>query len=239
MPENKTDIKVIKLGGSIISREDNVFDFEFIKKLREILTKRIEMGEKFCIITGGGYTGRQYIKLAKESGLVKNDTDLHWIGTTTNVLHAELVRSAFSDIAYERPLMFEQYYSDEPIVMEKPVLLGGGGRPGHSGDMDAILLALKVGSDKIISLKNIDYLYDEDPRKNPDAQIVKETTWDGYFEILGGKDEHEPGGNYIVDPASAKKAKEHGIKFVIMKGTELDNFENYLNNKEFNGSKIS
>lgn len=234
-----SNIIVIKLGGSVLSREDCAFDYGYVAKLKDILTPQIELGKKFCIITGGGYTCRMYQRLAKESGIVNSDSELHWIGTTVNVLHAELVRAAFADVAVARPIMYEDYYSDKHVELEKPVLLGGGGRPGHSGDMDAILLALKVGATTIVSLKNIDYLYTADPKKNPDAEIVKQTNWEGYFDILGTNTVHEPGGNYIVDPASAHKAKEHNIKFVVLKGTELDNFNNYLEGKEFVGSTIS
>lgn len=233
------NIRVIKLGGSVVSREDCRFDFDYIKKFKEILLERVEMGEKFCIVVGGGYTCRHYQQLARESGIISSDTDLHWIGTTVNVLHAELIRAAFSEYSPERPVVYEEYYNGNPIEMEKPILLGGGGRPGHSGDMDAILLALKVGSKKIISLKNIDYLYDSDPKKNPDAKPIEKTNWKGYFDILGGKVEHEPGGNYIVDPKSAKMAEEKAVEFVVLKGLDLDNFKAYLNNKSFNGSIIS
>lgn len=232
------NIRIIKLGGSVVSREDCVFDFDYIKRFRNVLLERVEQGEKFCVIVGGGYACRMYQRLARESGIIKSDLDLHWIGTTMNVLHSELLRAAFSDIAYERPLMFEQYYDDTSITMEKPILLGGGGRPGHSGDMDAILLALKTSANTIISLKNIDYLYNADPKIDPNATIVENTDWDGYFNIIGEKKVHEPGGNYVVDPASAHKAKEHGINFVVMKGDDLNNFQNYLEDKSFKGSII-
>ncbi|MBP9758517.1 hypothetical protein KBD45_02385 [Candidatus Dojkabacteria bacterium] len=231
-------VVIIKLGGSVLSRIDCAFDFEYIKKFKEVLLGRIAQGDKFCIITGGGYTCRMYQKLAKESGLINYDNDLHWIGTTVNVLHAEIVRSVFSDVAYDRPFMYEDFYSQEPLNMEKSVLIGGGSRPGHSGDMDAIFLALKTGADTIVSLKNIDHLYSADPKKDSSAKIIKKTDWNGYFEIIGGKDIHEPGGSYIVDPASAKKAKSHKLKFIVVKGSELENFRNYLDGNDFKGSEI-
>lgn len=234
-----SNVVIIKLGGSVLSRIDCAFDFEFMAKFRDILLNRISKGDKFCIITGGGYTCRMYQKLAHDSGIINSDNDLHWIGTTVNVLHAEIVRSVLSDVAFERPFMYEDFYSKEPFVMEKSVLVGGGSRPGHSGDMDAIFLALKTGANKIISLKNIGYLYSADPKKDSSATIIKKASWKEYFKIIGGVDIHEPGGSYIVDPASARKANDHGLKFVIMKGNNLENFKNYLEGKEYLGSEIS
>lgn len=230
---------VVKLGGSVVSREDKLFDFAYMAKLRGILEKRIEKGDKFCLILGGGFTMRKYRDIAKsDGGIVKNE-DLHWIGTTINVLHAEITRAVFSDIAEERPFMYEDYYETGPYEMKKSILAGGGGRAGHSGDVDAILMADRVGATRVISFKNIDYLYSEDPNINPNAEIVKEASWDEYIDIIGGKTEHEPGGNYVVDPIASRMAKERGYDFVIVKGDDLENVDNLLNDKEFKGSVIS
>lgn len=233
-----SDTIIIKLGGSVISTEDKLFNFEYLKKLRIILEKRIEQGDKFCLVLGGGYTMRMYRDLAKEEGGIDEDKQLHWIGTTVNVLHAEITRAFFSDIAEERPVMFEDYYSDKKLKMDKPLVIGGGGRAGHSGDVDAILLANKTGAKTIVTFKNIDHLYSADPNKVEGAHIVKEASWDEYFEIIDGKSKHEPGGNYVVDPVASQMAKESGIKFKVVNGQNLDNIEKLLNGEEFIGSVV-
>lgn len=233
------NIQIIKLGGSVLSRQDKIIDFKYLLNLRGILEEEVKNGKKFCIVSGGGFVSRKYRDLAKEEGGITNVQDLHWIGTTTNVFHAELIRTIFSDVAEARPFMYDDYYKEGDFEMTKPFLIGGGGRPGHSGDVDAIMLARRVGAKKILSLKNIDYLYSADPNKDKTATIIKHATWDEYFEILGGKKEHEPGGNYIVDPIAARLAKENKIKFIIMKGENLENLKSYLKTGEFVGSIIS
>ncbi|MCA9385581.1 hypothetical protein KC717_02950 [Candidatus Dojkabacteria bacterium] len=227
---------VVKLGGSVVSREGVLFDFEYLTQLRAIVEKRIEQDDSFCFILGGGATMRHYRDLAKAAGITERDQ--HWIGTTVNVLHAEIARSFFSDIAEERPVIYEQYYDDKHIDMKKPLLFGGGGRPGHSGDVDAILMADKVGATTVVSFKNIDYLYTADPKTDPKAEKVIEATWEEYFSIIGNKDSHEPGGNYIVDPVASKMASERNYRFVILEGTNLENIENYFNGEDFSGSVI-
>ncbi len=232
---------IIKLGGSVVSRIDCEFDFGYILKLKEILKKRIVLGERFAIVLGGGYTMRKYRDLAREQGNVTTPTDLHWIGATVNVLHAELVRAVFSDLAIERPIVYEQYYDENLIIdlSHRPVVIGGGGRPGHSSDVDAILLADKLGTDMVITLKNIDYLYDEDPVKNHDARKVENATWEEYLEIIDNIAHHNPGASYIVDPIAARMAQKKDIKFIIIKGADLGNFENLISGGEFKGSIIS
>lgn len=234
-----SDIFVIKLGGSMISTKDTLFDFNYLKKIKPILKSRIEQGDKFCLILGGGYTMRKYRDLARDQGGIEDKNEQHWIGTTVNVLHAEIVRAFFSDMAEERPFAYEDYYSDDSFEFKKSILVGGGGRAGHSGDVDAILLAEKVGAMKIISLKNVGHLYSADPKKDSTAKEVKKCTWDEYFDIIGGKTVHEPGGNYVVDPVASRMADEKGMSFYICHGQNFESFEKILNGEEFEGSVIS
>ncbi|KXK25858.1 MAG: Uridylate kinase [candidate division WS6 bacterium OLB20] len=232
-------VSVIKLGGSMVSKGmDNLFDFAYLARLKDVLLKRTQDGEKFFIVLGGGYLMRMYRDMAREAG-VSDHTQLHWIGTTVNVLHGEIVRAYLSDHADDGVYKYDEYYSDEPLRIEKSFKIGGGGRPGHSGDVDAILAAKKLGADRIYSLKNVDAVYDKDPSKFDDAIRVPEATWDDYFAIIGNKKEHEPGGNYPIDPVAAGMAQESGLEFVILDGKDLPNFEHALNGEQFTGTIVS
>lgn len=229
---------IIKLGGSIISTKEKLIDFEYLLALKSIIEQRCAIGEKFGIVVGGGYTMRKYRDLAKDEGKITKTIDLHWIGTTVNVLHSEVVRAVFGELADERPFVYEDYYTKNNYQMDRSILVGGGGRAGHSGDVDAIILAQILGAQEIISMKNIDYLYDSDPKQNPEAKKVIEANWNEYLEIIHNKKEHEPGANYVVDPIAARLAQQNKLSFKIINGLDLNNFGNLLNNNPFNGSTI-
>lgn len=232
---------VIKLGGSLLSHgEDNIFDFGYLEKLKAVLTDPGLDENKYFLAIGGGYTMRKYRDLAREAG-IKSDIEIHWVGTTVNVLHAYLVKAYLNEIADDEVIKYEDYYESDrnKFQVTKRVKIGGGGRPGHSGDVDAILAAEKLGADTVISLKNVDGVYEADPKMNPEAKRLDEITWSEYLEIIGGKKVHEPGGNYPIDPVASQMGEERNLKFVILAGDDLPNFLNYLKGESYKGTVVS
>jgi uridylate kinase len=231
-------VRIIKLGGSVFSKQNKLIDFAYLLQFKDLLNKYISKGEKYGIVAGGGYTMRMYRDLAQSEGDIQSIEDLHWIGTTTNVLHAEIIRSVFGELAESRPIIYEDYYQTSSLQLTSSVVVGGGGRPGHSGDVDSVLLAKRVGSSEVISLKNIEKLYSADPKVDSSASPIEKATWQEYLDIIGNPTDHTPGGNFPIDPIASRMARELGIRFVVMSGFDLQNFDNYLSNKPFEGSII-
>jgi uridylate kinase len=57
----------------------------------------------------------------------------------------------------------------------KIVVFGAGlGIPFLSTDTTGAVRAAEIGADAILMAKSVDYIYDDDPRKNPDAKPIKE-----------------------------------------------------------------
>lgn len=230
---------VIKLGGSIVSPDTKtIFDFSYLDKLRKTLQENIENGDKFFIVLGGGSTMRQYRDLAMQAGLT-DSTQLHWIGTTVNVLHGEIVRAYYHDIADDGVYKYEDYYDDKPLNIVKALKIGGGGRPGHSGDVDAVRAASKSNAKTIISLKNIDAVYSADPKLDSTATKVEKCTWSEYLDIIGNPQEHTPGANYPIDPIAAREASEKNLEFIVCDGWNIENFKNIITKQPFKGSTIA
>lgn len=229
---------VLKLGGSIISpNPECLFDFPFAKELKNILGEFIQKGDKFFVTVGGGHLMRQYRDLAIANGLT-DQTDLHWIGATVNVLNAEVVRVSMQEFADAGVYKYEDYYDDKTIEITKGIKVGGGGRPGHSGDVDSILAGKKLNATTIISLKNVDAVYTADPKFFPDATPLEKITWKEYLEIIGNPTEHKPGANYPVDPVASHLAMENGLKFIIIAGRDLANFKKVLLGEKFKGTIV-
>jgi len=243
---------VLKLGGSIISpNSECLFDFPFAKELKNILGEFIQKGDKFFITVGGGHLMRRYRDLAIANGLT-DQTDLHWIGTTVNVLNAEVVRVSMQELADAGVYKYEDYYDNATIEINngikvgggssikilKGIKVGGGGRPGHSGDVDSILAGKKLNATTIISLKNVDAVYTADPKFFPDATPLEKITWKEYLEIIGNPTEHKPGANYPIDPVASHLAMENGLKFIIIAGRDLANFKKVLLGEKFVGTVV-
>ncbi len=221
---------VISLGGSLIVPENinNLFLKDFINLIKEYTAKNF----KFIIITGGGHTARNYINSAKELCTPTN-TDLDWIGIASTRLNSELLRVIFGDLAYDSIIL-------NPDIIpstDKPIIMSAGWKPGNSSDLAAVHAANSVNTKTVINLSNIDYAYDKDPRTNPDAVKIENTTWSEFRKLLPV--EWDPGLNAPFDPIAAKKAEELGIEVAIMNGKNLDNLRDYLDGNEFIGTKIT
>ena len=59
----------------------------------------------------------------------------------------------------------------------------GSGNPFFSTDTAVVLRAVEVGADAILLAKNIDGVYTDDPKKNPDATLIREITYEKAQEM--------------------------------------------------------
>src|SRR3989344_4726541 len=220
---------VISLGGSLIVPED--VDVEFISKFVSLIKNYASKGFKFIIITGGGKICRVYND-AVEKIVTPTKDDLDWLGIATTRLNSELVRISFGGLAFYKIIMDP----DSIPKTDKPIILGGGWKPGNSSDLAAVHSAISVGAKKIINLSNIDYAYDKDPNKYPDAKKIENISWGEYRKLI--PKEWNPGLSSPFDPIASKMAEEAKMEVVIMNGKNISNLEKCLNGESFMGTRI-
>jgi uridylate kinase len=221
---------ILSLGGSLIVPEE--IDIEYIKQFRELILSYVKKGERFIICCGGGKVCRKYQNAAKEITDVSS-LDGDWIGITATKMNAEFIRAIFSKQAYEKVIN----NPEDQIDTDKLIIVGAGYKPGHSSDMDAVLLAKNFEADTLINMSNIDLVYDKDPNKYDYAKPIKQSNWDDFLEIIG--DDWVPGKNVPFDPVASKRSKENGLKVIILNGKNIDNLKNCFDEKDFVGTVIS
>ncbi len=229
MKHMEKQIVVISLGGSLIVQEN--IDVYFLKEFRKVILKYLQKDMKFIIICGGGRTARNYQNAAKEIANL-NGEDLDWIGIHATRINAHLIRTIFRD--YAHPKIIKN--PTEKIKFNEKILVASGWKPGFSTDYDAVLLAKNFNAKKLVNLSNIDYIYDKDPKKFHNAKIIKAISWKDFRKIVGN--EWDPGLNAPFDPIASKEAQKSKMEVAIMNGNNLENFEKYLNGKDFVGSII-
>lgn len=226
----KEEVVIISLGGSLIVPDG--IDTSFVKNFTDLIRSQVAEGKKFVIITGGGKTSRHYTDAIKKI-IAPSSEDLDWIGIAATRANAELLRVALSDIAHKK-------ISLDPDVLpesDMPIIVGGGWKAGHSSDMAAVHSAISAASKRVVNLSNIDYVYEKDPKKYPDAKKIEKISWHDFRKILPA--DWEPGSNTPFDPISAAKAEASGIEVDILNGSDMANIEKCLNGEEFKGTKIS
>lgn len=231
----KNDIIVISLGGSSIVPKR--IDWQFLKKFRELIVSEIKKGKRFAIITGGGYAAREYIQGAsKVTKLTRDDQD--WLGIHTTRLNAHLLKTIFR--AFAHPRINKNPRTKEDLMSHfangEGIMVAAGWKPGASTDYVATIIAERLGAKKLINLSNIKYACDKDPKKYPDAKIIKEINWKNFRKIVGNR--WDPGLNMPFDPVASKLAQENNLEVIIAEGKNLNNLKNILEEKKFQGTVI-
>jgi uridylate kinase len=232
MTIEKGKTTIISLGGSLIV--PNGIDSDFLSDFKKLIVQKVEEGHKFILVTGGGMTARNYIEAIGEIDEIDNE-DKDWIGIHSTRLNAQLIRTIFKKHAHPRinknPHDLEDFY-----ISKNPILVAAGWRPGNSTDLIAIMLAKYLGVKRVVNLSNIDYVYDDDPRKNPDAKMIEKISWTDFRKMVGN--EWDPGMNVPFDPVASKLAHEEEIEVGVVNGHNFESLENFIDRKEFKGTVI-
>lgn len=220
---------VISVGGSLIVPEK--IDINFLKNFKKLILKYIKKGKKFIIVCGGGKTARIYQKAAKSLKTLKKE-DIDWLGIYATIINASFLKAIFKNYAHQKIIQNPL----EKVNFKEKILIASGWKPGFSTDYDAVLLAKNFKAKRIINLTNIDYVYDKDPNKFKTAKPLKQISWKEFRKLSPKK--WSPGLNFPFDPVASKEAEKLKLEVIIINGKKLKNLENYLENKNFVGTKI-
>ena len=219
---------VLSLGGSLIVPDK--IDIDFLKNFKKTIENYIKKDYRFVVYCGGGSIARKYQEAASRTAKLNNE-DLDWLGIHATRLNAHLLKTLFKN--YSEEMIIKD--PTKKIKFDKKILIAAGWKPGWSTDYDSVLLAENLRISTIINMSDIDYVYDKDPKKFRDAKKIEKISWNDYRNISGSK--WKAGLNLPFDPVAAKEAQKSGIKVIVI-GKSLNNFENLLNNKKFNGTII-
>jgi len=226
----KQQTLVISLGGSLIVPDG--IDTVFLMRFKKIIANYSKKN-KVIIICGGGNTARRYNAALRAMRPHITPQELDWMGIEVTHVNALLVKGVLGSAAEEKIM----HNPTEKIRTKKNIILGCGWKPGCSTDKDAVLAAKTFGVKIIINLSNITYVYDKDPKKFKTAKSYKNMTWRELRRIVGNT--WNPGAHVPFDPVAARYAQKWKQRLVVMKGSDLKNFENFLHGKKFRGTLIA
>jgi uridylate kinase len=228
---SKREYVVVSVGGSLIV--PNELDSDFLSNFRDLILKKIGENLSFFIITGGGRTARRYQEAAHAVRGDLEREDLDWLGIHSTRLNAHLFRTLFSEHAQARIVK----NPTRRVSDQSDIVIGAGWKPGWSTDYCAVLAAKQLGAKKMVNLSNIDYVYDKDPKKNPDAQKIEKISWREFRTLIPS--EWDPGLSSPFDPVAAKEAEHLKLEVAVINGHKLEEFDKYLSGESFVGTIIS
>lgn len=174
---------LIKLSGEALAGSKGVgFDFDTVMSVVKQIKKIVEQNTEVAIVIGGGnfWRGRS----SEEMDRTKAD-QIGMLATVMNALYtAEICRSQGLNAVVQTPFqigtMTEVFTKDHAINYMKNntvvFFAGGTGHPFFSTDTGAALRGCEIEVDALLFAKNIDGVYDSDPKLNPNAKKITQLT---------------------------------------------------------------
>jgi molybdenum storage protein len=183
------ELNVVKIGGHGIIDFGRDVVLPLMEEIGELSKKH-----KMLIVTGGGVRVRHILDIGIDLGMPTGV--LAELAGKISEQNAEIVtlllsrwngtRLKASDLL-DLPTML--HLGLLPVVQgtppyglfEHPPAIGL--IPPHRTDTGALLMAEVLGAKSCILMKNVDGLYTEDPRVNPDAELIKDITVDEIIRL--------------------------------------------------------
>lgn len=221
---------VISVGGSVLIPGND--DAKYIRELADML-KEVSKEVQIAVVVGGGKMSRYYSETARELGGSVYQLDELGIGITR--VNAKLLTVALGDIANnEIPLKAEDCAS-----MSEPgkIVVMGGTEPGHTTDAVAAMIAECLGADRIINASNVDAVYSDDPRMNPDAKRYSTMTIEELKAVV--YDDHDAGKSCVFDPLGVRIALKNRIDLFMVNGRDIPELRNAILGKEIKGTFVN
>ncbi len=185
--ETKYKRVILKISGEALSSPGENIDFDIVGTVAKQVAEISDMGVEVCIIVGGGniWRGRQ----GKHMDRVTADH----MGMLATVINSLAVQDALEAMGKQVRLQtaIEMIKIAEPFIRRKAVrhlekgriviFACGTGNPYFTTDTATALRAAEMEADLILLAKNVDGVYDSDPKKNPDAKKFDEIS---YLEVI-------------------------------------------------------
>ena len=171
---------LLKLSGEALSAgSGDIYDNDFVDRVAATLKTCVTRGYEVAVVVGAGniWRGRQ--------GGEMDRTTADRMGMLATVINALCLKDAVERQGVGASVMtavpmtpFAEEYSAEAAVAAleagKIVIFGAGlGIPFLSTDTTGAVRAREIGADAMFMAKNVDYIYTDDPRKNPDAKRLE------------------------------------------------------------------
>ena len=228
---------VVAIGGSLL-RPEVEEKHVWLNDLIMIIRERVAAGDRLGLVIGGGAPAREGISLAKP--LIDDDYHLDKIGIAATRLNATIIREAFTEAGISVSGIIPTSVNEAiQLLEERPVVVMGGTEPGHTTDAVAIRLAIAVNASKCIIATNVGKVFNQDPRKNPNAKSFDFLTHDQLQQIVGPAEHKEAGGSSVVDPIAVSEATKANLELNIIDGRKIERIKNTILGSNFDGTVIS
>lgn len=229
-PVQPSGIFVVSIGGSLIVNESGP-DAEKIRVIADTISSLHSAGKRFVLVVGGGRTARSYVEAMRSAGA--NNFELDLLGIHITRANAMLVANAIPSCHKE--VLIDILRAKE-ILDSGKIPVFGGLMPFFTTDSVAALLAEYLGG-TFVNLTDVDGIYDSNPAENPGAKRFDEIGYSKLVSLIVAQGSM-PGQNVVLDLACCLILQRSRITGVVLNGSDMTNFSNYVNGYSFTGTVI-
>jgi len=221
---------ILKLSGETLAPEQIpadksaslTFDAKRVDRAADAIVRLHDLGIQVGIVMGGGNIWRG--RFTAEMNPVQADQ----MGMLATIINAMAVQDSITRMGrkatvftpQEMTRFAEHYRADRAIEkMEEGhivLLAGGSGNPFFTTDTAASLRAAELKADAVFKGTTVDGVYDSDPRKNPNAKLIKDIS---YQEAIDK-------GLKVMDASAFQLCKEQQIPCIRV--FNMDDLENII-----------
>ena len=213
---------LIKISGEALAAEKKTgFDFDFVSSVCSAVKQAADAGVQVGIVIGGGNFWRGVKDGAGKVERVSADR----MGMLATCMNCLAVCDVFRQLGAKARVMTavdiqgvgERYDTRRAIeAMENGEIVlfaGGTGAPFFSTDTASVLRAAEIRADAILLAKNVDGVYSDDPRKNPEAVRFDHISYD---EVLARRLQ-------VMDSTATSLAMDNSIPVIVFALAEPEN----------------
>ena len=229
---------LLKLSGEVLAGGKPFgLDFEAIRSIGEEIVEVAKTGIQIAMVVGGGNMLRG--KEIEQMGLERAQAD--YMGMLATVINALCLQDVLERLgvptrvqtAVEMRQIAEPYIRRRALrhlEKERIVIFGAGtGSPYFSTDTAAALRAAEIGADCLLKATKVDGIYNEDPKKDPEAVLLHRLT---YMDALSRQFQ-------IMDAAAFSLCMENAIPIVVLNILKKGTMKNFLVHDMKTGTIVS
>ena len=218
---------LIKISGEALAADKKTgYDFSFVAKVCAEVKRCVEKGAQVGIVVGGG----NFWRGVKDGDGKIERVSADRMGMLATAMNGMALADVLAQCGCKAKLLTavdiqgvgERYDTKKAIEYLESgtvVIFGcGTGLPFFSTDTAAVLRAAEIHADAILLAKNIDGVYSDDPRKNPNA--VKYDTI-SYGDVLAAR-------LAVMDTTATSLAMDNDIPVIVFALAEPENIVRVL-----------
>jgi len=216
MAKSKYNRVLLKLSGESFCKPGAFgIDGEALESISERIADLCRLGSQVAIVVGAGNFLRGEA-FSRDSHIPRNTAD--YMGMLATILNASALQETLEKLGQPTRVLsaIEVSAICEPFIRRRAIhhlecqrvaiLAGGTGNPFFTTDTCAALRASELDANLLIKATNVDGVYSEDPKTNPNARLFKKLSYDDVLKK----------NLKIMDQSAISLCKENNIPIIVL-----------------------